>query len=260
MDLGLKDKVAIVTGGGKGIGRATCLELAKENAKIVVADIDSDAAHSVCKEIEALNGQAKPYIVNITDKSSVEGMIDFACTEFSGVDILINSAGIISIADVIDLEEGAWDRIMQINAKGVFLACQAVLKHMIDKGYGKILNIASQAGKTGFPHEAHYSASKGAVIAFTQALAREVAPHNINVNAVCPGSIETEMNKIVTEGTAKILGITVEEKRERTISATPLSRKGMPEDVANLIVFLVSERTDFMTGQAVNITGGRELH
>lgn len=260
MDLGLKDKVAIVTGGAKGIGRATCLELAKENVKVIVADIDSDSGHSVCQEIEALKGQSRLYTVDIRSSSSVQGMVDFACSEFSGVDILINSAGIINIADVIDLEENAWDRVLEINAKGVFLACKAVLGQMISKGYGKIVNISSQAGKTGFPHEAHYSASKGAVIAFTQALSREVAKYNINVNAVCPGSIETDMNKIVTEGTAKILGISADEKIRHTISTTPLSRKGTPEDVADLITFLVSERAGFMTGQSINITGGRELH
>jgi NAD(P)-dependent dehydrogenase (short-subunit alcohol dehydrogenase family) len=260
MDLGLKDKVAIVTGGAKGIGRAACIELAKENVKVIVADIDYNASQRVCQEIETINGQAKPYAVDISSSSSVQGMVDFACSQFSGVDILINSAGIISIADVIDLKEDAWDKVMEINAKGVFLACKAVLGYMIGKGYGKIVNISSQAGKTGFPHESHYSASKGAVIAFTQALAREVAKYNINVNAICPGSIETEMNKIVTEGTAKILGISVAEKRKQTISATPLSRKGTPQDVVNLITFLVSERAGFMTGQAINITGGREFH
>ena len=260
MDLGLKNKVAIVTGGGKGIGRATCLELAKENVKVIVADNDPDAAYRVCKEIEAEKGQARAYTMDICISCSVFEMVEFALSEFSALDILINSAGIISIADVMDLEEKAWDRVMEINAKGVFLACKAVLGHMTSKKYGKIVNIASQAGKTGFPHEAHYSASKGAVITFTQALAREVAKYNINVNAVCPGSIETEMNKIVTEGTAKILGVSVDEKRKQTISATPLARKGTPEDVANLITFLVSERTCFMTGQAINITGGRELH
>jgi len=260
MDMELKDKVAIVIGGGKGIGRAVCLSLAKEEVKVIVADLDSDAADGVCREIQALHGQGRPYTVDITSSSSVQGMVDFSCLEFSGVDILINSAGIISIADVIDLPESAWDRVMEVNVKGVFLACQAVLKHMVSKESGKILNIASQAGKTGFPFEAHYSASKGAVITFTQALAREVAKYGINVNAVCPGSIETEMNIIVTEGIAKILGITSAEKRAQTISATPLARKGTPEDVAGLITFLVSERACFMTGQAINITGGREFH
>ncbi len=260
MELGLKGKAAIVTGAGKGIGRAVCLDLAREGAKVIAADMDIDAAKSVCREVEALNGEARAYQVDVTDKSSVRGLIDFTCREFQKVDILVNSAGIISIAKVIDLEERAWDKVMEVNAKGVFLVCQAVLKHMIDQGSGKILNIASQAGKTGFPYEAHYSASKGAVITFTQALAREVAQYGVHVNAVCPGSIETEMNKTVTEGTAKILGISNEEKRARTISATPLSRKGTPEDVAGLITFLVSEKADFMTGQAVNITGGRELH
>lgn len=260
MDMGLKGKVAIVTGGGKGIGQAVCLSLAREGAKVVVADIDYTAAQNVCQKIKSLDGQASPFRVDVTSVSSVRELVKATCREFTEVDILINSAGIINIAEVIDLRESDWDRVMEVNAKGVFLTCQAVLKCMIRQKAGKILNIASQAGKTGFPYEAHYSASKGAVIVFTQALAREVAKYGINVNAVCPGSIETEMNITVTEETAKILGITCKEKRAQTISATPVSRKGTPEDVAGLITFLVSEKADFMTGQAVNITGGREFH
>jgi len=187
-------------------------------------------------------------------------MVNYTISEFGGIDILVNSAGIISIKDVINLTEKDWDLIFEVNTKGVFLCCKTVLKHMIGKKYGKIINIASQAGKTGFPHEAHYSASKGAVIVFTQALAREVAIHKINVNSICPGSIESEMNKIVVEGTSKICGISSEEKRKQTIMSTPLGRKGTPKDIANTVVFLASDRTNFMSGQAINITGGRELH
>lgn len=260
MELGLKGKVAVVTGAGRGIGRAVCLDLAREGAKVVAADMDIEAAESVSREVKALHAEARAVRVDVTDIDSVKEMISVTCREFYRVDILVNSAGIISISKVADLRESAWDKIMEVNAKGVFLVCQAVLGQMISQGSGRILNIASQAGKTGFPYEAHYSASKGAVIAFTQALAREVAQHGIHVNAVCPGSIETEMNVTVTEGTAEILGISSEEKRARTISATPLARKGTPSDVAGLITFLVSEKADFMTGQAVNITGGREFH
>lgn len=260
MDLWLNDRNALITGGGKGIGRAICLELAKEKVRVAVADYDLKAAQAVCDEIVAIGGEAKPVWLDVRDSNSITVAIEGVIREFGGIDILVNSAGIITIADVKDLSEEQWDAIFSINAKGVFLCCKAVLNHMIDRMYGKIINIASQAGKTGFPHEAHYSATKGAVIVFTQALAKEVAQYKINVNAVCPGSIETDLNKIVTERTAEILGITAQEKKEKTIEATPLGRKGMPGDVANVVTFLVSDRADFMTGQAINVTGGREFH
>ncbi|MGD8401681.1 MAG: SDR family NAD(P)-dependent oxidoreductase [Bacillota bacterium] len=260
MDLGLNDKTAIITGGGRGIGRAICLELAKEKVRIVIGDYDYQSARSVCEEVLASGGEAKPFKLDVRDLGSVTEMIDFAIKEFGVIDILVNSAGIISISDVKDLSETQWDAIFAVNAKGVFLCCKAVLNHMMKRMAGKIINISSQAGKTGFPHEAHYSATKGAVIVFTQALAREVAQYKINVNAVCPGSINTELNKTVTEGTAQILGITPQEKIKQTVAATPLGRKGTPEDIASLVVFLASDRAGFMTGQAVNITGGREFH
>ncbi|MGB4609801.1 MAG: SDR family NAD(P)-dependent oxidoreductase [Saccharofermentanales bacterium] len=260
MNLKLAGKVAVVTGGGQGIGRAIALALAKEQVKVVIADMNREAAQAVCKEIEALNQVAGYFAVDVTDKESVNEMVQSVLDKYNKIDILVNSAGLITISDVIDLREEDWDKVMSVNAKGVFLTCQAVLEHMIKNQNGKIINIASQAGKTGFPHEAHYSASKGAVIVFTQALAREVAKHKINVNAVCPGSIETEMNITVTEGTAKILGVSTDEKIQMTINSTPLSRKGTPDDIAPMVVFLASHYTDFMTGQAINITGGRELH
>lgn len=260
MELGLRGKTAIVTGGGNGIGRAICLEFAREGVGVLVADLDYESAQHVCEEISAIGAKCMPFRVDVSDRRSVTEMIETAIGRFGQVDILVNSAGIITIADTVDLAEEEWDSVFAVNAKGVFLCCKAVLRHMIERRTGKIINIASQAGKTGFPHEAHYSASKGAVIVFTQALAREVAQYGINVNSVCPGSIETKLNQVVTEGTARLLGIPAEVKRRMTIEATPLRRKGTPEDVAGVVVFLASERASFMTGQAINITGGREFH
>lgn len=260
MDLGLSGKTAIVTGGGDGIGKAICVELAKEGVKVLVADLNDKAASNVALDIEKMGGEAAFSFIDVTSIESIEKAVQTSLDKFKKIDILVNSAGIISITDVVRLSEEDWDRIMNVNAKGVFLCCKVVLPYMILQKYGKIVNISSQAGKTGFPYEAHYSASKAAVIAFTQALSREVAQYGVNVNSVCPGSIVTDLNKMVNDETAKLLGISSEEKYKRTIAQTPLGRKGVPEDVSSLVTFLVSDRSNFMTGQAINITGGREFH
>ncbi len=260
MDLFLKGKNAIVTGGGNGIGREICLELVKEGVNVIVADINKESISKVNKKIEQLGGNSKGFCLDVTNSKSVADMVKYSIEQFGDIDILINCAGTISIKDIKDLPEEEWDKIFNINTKGVFLCCKEVLPNMIKAQKGNIINIASQAGKTAFPHEVHYSASKGAVIVFTQGLAREVAKYNINVNSVCPGSIDTDLNKVVTNHTANLLGISAEEKRKRTIDVTPLGRKGTTKDIANVVVFLVSERASFMTGQSVNVTGGRELH
>ena len=258
MDLGLSGKTAIVTGGGNGIGKAICMGLAREKVKVIVTDLNEKAASNVALEIEKNGGQASFSFIDVTNVESIKEVVRISLNKLRRIDILVNSAGIISIADVVRLTET--DRVIDVNAKGVFLCCKIILPHMITQKYGKIVNISSQAGKTGFPYEAHYSASKAAVIAFSQALAREIAQYKINVNSVCPGSIETELNKIVNDETARLLGILPMEKYQKTIERTPLGRKGTPEDVANMVTFLVSDKLNFMTGQAINITGGRELH
>jgi NAD(P)-dependent dehydrogenase (short-subunit alcohol dehydrogenase family) len=260
MDFGLNGKVAVVTGGGQGIGRAICHELSREGAVTVIADLDTAAAEKVNADIEGTGGISSNYYMDVTSWKSVDEAIKNVVREFGKIDILVNSAGIISVSDVLHLSEREWNRVFEVNAKGVFLCCKATLNYMIERYYGKIVNIASQAGKTGFAYEAHYSASKAAVIAFTQALAKEVAKYKINVNSVCPGSIITELNINMTEKMAALYGITVKEKNAQTILSTPLGRKGLPEDVANVVVYLASDKTGFMTGQAINITGGREFH
>lgn len=260
MDLGLSGKTAIVTGGGNGIGKAICIGLAREKVKVIVTDLNEKAASNVALEIEKNGGQASFSFIDVTNVESIKEVVRISLNKLRRIDILVNSAGIISIADVVRLTETDWDRVIDVNAKGVFLCCKIILPHMITQKYGKIVNISSQAGPTGFPYEAHYSASKAAVIAFSQALAREIAQYKINVNSVCPGSIETELNKIVNDETARLLGILPMEKYQKTIERTPLGRKGTPEDVANMVTFLVSDKLNFMTGQAINITGGRELH
>ncbi len=260
MELNLVDRVAIVTGGAKGIGKEIAVNLSREGAAVVIADLDREAAEQAAQEILASGRRAIAVAVDVADEKSVKGMVDRAIEAFGKIDILVNSAGYISIAAPTELQGKEWDRVMSINAKGVFLCCKAVARHMMERAYGKILNISSQASKLGYPFEVHYSAAKAAVNGFTRSLASYLAGYSINVNAICPGSIETEMNKKVTEETAQLLGVSFEDKWRDTVKNTPLKRKGTVKDVADVAVFLVSDRASFLTGQAINVTGGRVMH
>ena len=260
MELQLKDKVAIITGGAKGIGRRIALDLVNEKAKIVIADIDEEANKEINTEISNLNGISISVKTDVTNESSVLDMVKTAINEFGKIDILINSAGYVSIAKPVDIQELEWDKTMDINAKGVFFCCKSVLKYMMVRRYGKILNISSQASKLCYPYESHYSASKAAVDGFTRSLACFAAEYGINVNAICPGSIDTEMNKAVTKKTAELMNMSFEEGWNKTIENTPLKRKGSVEDVSNVALFLVSDKSNFMTGQSINVTGGRLMH
>jgi acetoin reductase-like protein len=258
----LGDKAAIVTGGGSGIGRAICRALAAEGANVLVADLNEDSAKQVCAELRAkLDGKYVPFKVDVRVESQVEQMVEAAVRNFGRIDILCANAGVATMSWVVDLTEEDWDYNMDVNAKGVFLCDKHAVRQMIKQGSGgKIINTASMAGKTGFTLAAHYSASKFAVVGFTQTLADEVAKYKINVNAVCPGLVETPMQASELVWESKLRSISPEAIKQKMIESTPLGRIEQPEDVAKLVVFLASEESDFMTGQAINITGGIEKH
>ncbi len=260
MELFLKDKIAVVTGGGAGIGLSISRELVKEGAKVFIFDINIDNTIKNIEENQKNGKYLQAIKIDITDKNRVDEEVKNICEQFKRIDILINSAGIVDVSRVEDITEEIWDKIFNINVKSVFFCCQAVINNMKKNRYGKIVNIASQAGKTGFLFETVYSASKSAVINITQSLARELGEYGININSICPGSIDTGMNDKVTENMAKLLNISIEEKKKLTIENTPLKRKGKCDDISNMAVFLCSDKTSFMTGQSVNITGGREFH
>jgi len=241
----LKDKVAIVTGAGQGIGRGIALAMAKEGANVVVADI-TDKRFEVVKEIEAMGSQALAVKCDVSNKNDVDGMVREALNKFQRVDILVNNAGIYPFKPFADMTEQDWDKVLNINLKGVFYCVKAVLPKMIEQKYGKIVNLASIAGTvSGFPSLVHYSASKAAIAGFTKSLALEVAPHGINVNAIAPGPIDTP-------GT-KAPDITIMEQTKKMI---PLGRMGLPEDISNLAVFLASDKSNFITGQCIVSDGG----
>ncbi|MHA1687086.1 MAG: SDR family NAD(P)-dependent oxidoreductase [Candidatus Heimdallarchaeaceae archaeon] len=256
-------KVVIVTGGGRGIGKACSLMFAKEGANVVITyNTNRQKAMETAKEINELGKH--PLVVKTDVRSSfeIDRMINETLDKFGKIDVLVNNAGIVTQRCVIDLPENEWDLIMDVNAKGVFLCSQAVAKQLIKQGHGgKIISIASCAGKTGAKFLAHYCASKAAVILFTQSLALELAPYKINVNAVCPGIIYgTDMQEQLLISESKLRGISKEEMLKLKISWIPLGRLGTPEEVAKVVLFLASEDADYLTGQTINVSGGCELH
>lgn len=255
----LADRISIVTGGSKGIGRSIALSLAREGANVVIADILD--GNDTVRGIRALGRTAIALRTDVSKIGDTRAMAQRTVDEFGRIDILVNSAGIFTrMASLNELTEEDWDLTMDVNAKGVFLCCQAVAPHMIKRHYGKIVNVSSGSGKTGFRFLSHYSASKFAVNGLTQSIALDLAPYGINVNAVCPGFVETDMGSRQWALEAEQRGISPEEVKSDYLRTVPLGRLVKPEDIANVVVFLASEGSSCMTGQAINVTGGREMH
>jgi NAD(P)-dependent dehydrogenase (short-subunit alcohol dehydrogenase family) len=269
----LKDKVAIVTGaGGKnGIGRAVADRLAQEGAKVVVTDIVevpySDGGwrglSSVVEEITSRGGEATKLLVDVTDASSIDNAIDKVLNIFNRVDILVNNAGAPASKDrvsIVDLEEEDWDRVIDTNLKGVFLFSKSFAKELIaQKEGGKIINIASIAGKKGSATFGAYCASKAGVIRLTESIALDLAKFNINVNSICPSWVDTERVDVYVEQLYEN-DLTHDQKRDRHLSSVesmiPLGRYATPEDVAKMVAFLSSEESSFVTGASLNVSGG----
>lgn len=257
----LGGKVAIVTGASRGIGKGIAVELAQEGAAVVVNYAQSrKMAEELVKAIISRGGRALAVQADVSKRGEVENMVEIGLREFGKIDILVNNAGI-AIADLlVDSKEEDWHRVMNVNAKGVLLCCQAVARHMMARKGGKIINVASQAGKRGEQYNGVYCASKAAVISMTQTLAIELAPYGINVNAVCPGIVETKLMQDAIVERASLCGSSPEAYRENLIKLVPLGRIEQPEDVAKAVLFLASEYSDYMTGQSINITGGMIFH
>jgi len=256
-----KDRVAIVTGGGRGIGKGTCEYMAGLGAKVVVADLDLDVAQQVVGKIKADDGEAMAVKVDVTQKSEVQAMAAEVLKAYEKIDILVNNAGTDIKGAITELEENTWDFLMTLNLKGVFLCTQAVMPSMIERRYGRIVNISSMAGKTGEPFTSPYCATKFGVIGFTQSIALEVGKYNITINAVCPGPVDTELIRKSVAQSAKIKGMTPEDfLQEFFIDPTPLGRIAKPLDVARAVSFLASDEAEFITGSTLNVSGGREMH
>jgi len=258
----LKDTVAIVTGGSRGIGRGIAYELAKEGVRIAVADLSTVAADrdETIAEIKRLGSDAMAVDVDVRDLAQAQAMVQAAIARWGQVDILVNNAGVISVGIVATLSEDDWDRVLDVNLKGTFLCAKAVAPHMMQRRAGRIVNVASMAGKTGSAGVSHYCASKFGVIGFTQSMAHEMAPFNVTVNAVCPGEVNSYMwQEVLSPAIAAARGVSTQEAFDGFIKErVPLGRAQTAEDIGQAVVFLC--KADNITGEAVNVTGGSEMH
>src|SRR3990172_4224422 len=244
----LEGMAAMGRGGARGIARPICLALAHEGPRVAIADILLDNAQSVCREIEAGGGKAVALQVDLTKRAEVERMVEAALGAFGQLNILVNNAGWDKLEFVLDSEEETWEKVLAINFKSVIYTCKAVLPHMVAQNGGKVVNVASDAGRVGSLGEAVYAGAKGAIIAFSKSLAREMARYRINVNVVCPGLTETpllEKSRSEMPNVVEAIGRSV-----------PLRRLGEPEDVARAVAFLASPAADYITGQTLSVSGG----
>ena len=245
----LDGKTAIVTGSRRGIGRAIALAMAKAGASVVVSDISQTDCEKVVDEIKSTGGKGLAVKCDVTSTAEVENMVRKAVAEFGKLDILVNNAGIIAFKPFLELTDEEWDSTLGVNLKGQFLCARTAAKEMIKNKRGRIINIASiSSGGCGiaFPLVAHYTASKGGVMALTEALALELTSQGINVNAICPGAIDTDMVK----------GVKDSGQLEPLLLRIPKGRLGKPEEIANLAVFLASDEADYISGSAIVIDGG----
>jgi NAD(P)-dependent dehydrogenase (short-subunit alcohol dehydrogenase family) len=256
----LAGRVAIVTGAGRGIGRATALELAGMGADVVVAEVDRAGAERTAAEVKGLGRRASVVPTDVTKRADLVAMAERTRAEFGRIDILVNNAGIYRAATTLEITEEHWDAIMTVNARAVFFATQAVLPAMIAQKRGAVVSLASMAGKVGSPNNLPYNASKAAVISMTKSFALAHAGDGIRVNCVCPGFVETDMWSAVSRDLGAITGVSAEEFTRRRVSQVPLGRMERPEDVASVIAFLASDRAAYMTGQAISVDGGLVMH
>jgi len=253
----LADRVAVVTGAGSGIGKATALALAREGARVAVVDVDGAAAKATADAVAALGPRSVALETDVGDLAAIDRMVQAAVAALGPIDVLVNNAGVTRRAYIMDLTEQDWDRIMRVNAKGVFFCLQRVAREMIPRRRGSIINVASIAGK-GYAgtSNAIYAASKGSVISLTRTAAQQLARHDINVNAICPGVTVTALSEANVAVRARDEGLSVEEMTRRRDALIPLGRANDPEDVAALAVFLASPAARNITGQSLNVDGG----
>jgi NAD(P)-dependent dehydrogenase (short-subunit alcohol dehydrogenase family) len=257
----LEKRVAIITGAAMGLGKAIATKLAAEGANVALWDMNIEAAERLAVELDPSGKKAAAFKVNVTDEAEILATVAKTAEKFGRIDILVNNAGIHRSAHTVDVTEDDWDRLLAVNAKGVFFASQAVLRHMIPARRGNIISLASMAGKIGLKTSLVYGITKAAVISMTKSLALAHAADGIRANCVCPGIVETDMiYQIDREAGEKLFGLKPGEYLKQRVEQIPLGRIETTEDVANLVGFLASGKSSYMTGQAINVTGGLVMH
>jgi NAD(P)-dependent dehydrogenase (short-subunit alcohol dehydrogenase family) len=253
----LTDQVAIVTGAGQGIGKASALALAAAGATVVAVDINERTLAETVAEIGRVGRPTLAIRADLGSVPEIDRLVSETVAAFGRIDILVNNAGVTRRAYIMDLTEEDWDRIHSVNAKGVFFCLQRVAREMIPRRSGRIINIASVAGK-GFPgvSNAIYAASKGAVISLTKTASQQLGIHNINVNSVCPGIVRTALYQDIVRIMSEKEGLSIEAVEKRAVAGVPLGRANEPEDIADMVVFLALPESRNVTGQSFNVDGG----
>ena len=253
----LEGKIAAVTGGGSGMGKAISQAYAREGARVIVADLNLDAARSVAEQISAAGGEAIPMQTDVRDQAQAQAMIDAAVETYGGIDVLVNNAGVGKIVPFLETTNEDWDFMFDVNCKGLLWCSQAAARQMIEQGRGgKIVNLASQAGRRGEALVLAYCASKACVISMTQSMALALAPHKINVNGIAPGIVDTPFWVEVDKQFAKLFGWEIGEPKRKFVESISLGRIEQPEDVTGAAIFLASAESDYMTQQTLNVDGG----
>ncbi|OGO26638.1 MAG: hypothetical protein A2W33_06880 [Chloroflexi bacterium RBG_16_52_11] len=273
MEKQLVDKVAIVTGAGQGIGKGVALRLAQASAHVVVAEYNSETAEATSEEVRALGQRALPYPIDLSQVGQIQPMVDRVVGEFGRIDILVNNAGRVQTKYMLDLTPEDWDRVVDVNQRGLFFCLQAVARQMVaqipeeirnadraPRSFGKIVNFASVAGRSGRPYSTHYAAAKAAVISITKSAALALAKYNINVNAVAPGLVPTPMWLQIDLERGELFGSKPGEAMHNFIEQNvPLKRAATADDLAGAVAFLCSSDADYITGQCLNVDGGIEM-
>lgn len=254
-----KDKNVFVTGAASGMGKACAMKFAAEGANVALADIAEENLKKVKSEIEEYNTKIERYVLDVSDKSKVDQVIEKAWSDFGGIDILVHAAGIVILGKLHELEKRCWDKTIAVNLEGTYLVNYKMAELMMKRNYGKIINFSSIAGKIGEGYNVAYSASKGGVSLFTQGLAIEMAPYNITVNAVAPGKIMTEQTQGAAQWWAEKRHITPKQFLQEVADSVPVKRFGTPEEVADCVLFLGSDMSSYITGQTITVAGGQTL-
>jgi len=262
VDLGLRDSVVLITGAAGSLGRGLVLGFARQGARLFITDRDGDGLERVREEIQGSGVACAAKGADVTRSNEVHALVSEAARIYEGrVDVLVNAAGIAWQGRIEEMDERSWDEIFAVNCRGAFLFVREVVPFMKERRRGKIVNFSSKSGKTGSALLGAYSAAKAAIIGFTQSLAFELAEYGINVNCVCPGLVrDSGMCDLLFEDYARNLSLSMEEVEKRFAAKVPLNRLGRIDDVVDTVLFLASSRSDYLTGQAVNVSGGREVH